>query len=105
MLLRWRLSRKSYRKVQYGKDLNKYRIIFFLNYLTRFGTLLPTTAIPVPENCNCVQRIVLVPVLHGAAGHPDVTVQVVEVELRGVADLPPVVLVGVAAVDDHVAGH
>ena len=43
--------------------------------------------------------------LHGAAGHPDVTVQVVEVELRGVADLPPVVLVGVAAVDDHVAGH
>ena len=32
-------------------------------------------------------------------------VQVVEVELGGVADLPPVVLVRVAAVEDHVGAH
>jgi hypothetical protein len=43
--------------------------------------------------------------LHGSAGDPDMTVEMVEVELRRVADLPAVVLVGVAAVQDHVAGH
>lgn len=43
--------------------------------------------------------------LHCHAGDPDVAVQVVEVQLRRVADLAPVVLVGVAAEDDHVAGH
>jgi hypothetical protein len=43
--------------------------------------------------------------LHGSAGDPDVTIEMIEVELRRVADLPPVVLVGVAAVQDHVAGH
>jgi len=48
---------------------------------------------------------IFVPVLHSCAGNPDVTVQVVEVNLWGVADLAPVVLVGVSPVDDHVAGH
>jgi hypothetical protein len=43
--------------------------------------------------------------LHGSTGDPDVTVEMVEVELRRVTDLPAVVLVGVAAVQDHVAGH
>ncbi len=43
--------------------------------------------------------------LHGSAGDPHVTIKMVEVELRRVADLAAVVLVGVAAVQDHVAGH
>ncbi len=47
----------------------------------------------------------IIPMLHGCAGDPDVTVEMVEVELRREADLPAVVLVGVAAVQDHIAGH
>jgi hypothetical protein len=60
----------------------------------------------MPTFLDCVLHVFcIIPMLHSSAGDPDMTVEMVEVELRRVADLPPVVLVGVAAVQDHVAGH
>jgi hypothetical protein len=42
---------------------------------------------------------------HGTAGYPDMTIKMIKEEVSRVADFPPVVLVGVSPVDDHVAGH